>query len=154
MAHPQVGEIAPDFTLKDQDGQTVRLSDFRGRKNVLLAFFPLAFTPVCSCQIPQYREDLQKFNDLNTQVLAVSVDSVPAHKAWTQQLGGIPYPVLADFYPHGEVSRKYGILREEGFSERALFIIDKEGKVRFAQVHELKMQPDNSVVLDALKKLA
>ena len=154
MAIPHVGETAPDFTLKDQDGKEVKLSDFRGKKNVLLAFFPLAFTPVCSCQIPQYRDDIRKFEDVNTQVLAVSVDSVPAHKAWTDQMGGITYPVLADFYPHGDVAKKYGVLREQGFSERALFVIDKQGIVRFSQVHELKMQPDNNVVLAELKKLA
>ncbi len=153
MAIPKVGEDAPDFLLKDQDGKDVKLSDFRGKKNVLMAFFPLAFTPVCSCQIPQYREDLEKFNGLNTQVLAISVDSVPSHKAWTQQMGGIPYPVLADFYPHGDVAKKYGVLKEQGFSERALFIVDKQGRVRFAQVHELKMQPDNNVVINELKKL-
>ena len=153
MAIPKVGEDAPDFVLKDQDGKEVKLSDFRGKQNVLLAFFPLAFTPVCSCQIPQYREDLEKFNGLNTQVLAISVDSVPSHKAWTQQMGGIPYPVLADFYPHGDVAKKYGVLKEQGFSERALFIVDKQGKVRFAQVHDLKMQPDNNIVITELKKL-
>ena len=153
MTIPQVGEVAPDFVLKDQDGKDVKLSDFRGNKNVMLAFFPLAFTPVCSCQIPQYKTDLEKFAGLNTQILAVSVDSVPAHKAWTDQMGGIPYPVLADFYPHGVVAKKYGVLREQGFSERALFIIDKQGKVRFAQVHDLKSQPDNEVVLAELKKL-
>ncbi len=153
MTIPKVGEDAPDFLLKDQDGKDVKLSDFRGKQNVLLAFFPLAFTPVCSCQIPQYREDLEKFNGLNTQVLAISVDSVPSHKAWTQQMGGIPYPVLADFYPHGDVAKKYGVLKEQGFSERALFIVDKQGKVRFAQVHDLKMQPDNNVVINELKKL-
>jgi peroxiredoxin len=153
MAIPQVGETAPDFTMKDQDGKEVKLSDYRGRKNVLLAFFPLAFTPVCSCQIPQYKEDIQKFNDLNTQVLAVSVDSVPAHKAWTDQMGGINYPVLSDFYPHGDVAKKYGVLREQGFSERALFVIDKKGVVRFSQVHEMKLQPDNSLIIDEIRKL-
>jgi len=153
MAIPQPGEMAPDFTLKDQDGKEVKLSDYRGKQNVVLAFFPLAFTPVCSCQIPQYREDTQKFTDLNTQVLAVSVDSVPSHKAWVDSMGGINYPVLADFYPHGEVAKKFGVLREQGFSERALFIIDKSGKVAFSQVHEMKMQPDNNVVLAELKKL-
>ncbi|HZI95166.1 MAG TPA: peroxiredoxin [Patescibacteria group bacterium] len=153
MAIPQVGETAPDFTMKDQDGKEVKLSDYRGKKNVLLAFFPLAFTPVCSCQIPQYKEDIQKFNDLNTQVLAVSVDSVPAHKAWTDQMGGINYPVLSDFYPHGDVAKKYGVLREQGFSERALFVIDKKGVVRFSQVHEMKLQPDNSLIIDEIRKL-
>lgn len=153
MAIPQPGEEAPDFTLEDQDGEEVRLSAFRGNKNVLLAFFPMAFTPVCSHQIPQYREDLSKFSDLDTQILAISVDSVPAHKAWTEQLGGIPYPVLADFYPHGDVARKYGVLREQGFSQRALFIIDKQGIIRFSQVHELKLQPDNDKILAELKKL-
>ena len=153
MAIPQTGETAPDFTMKDQDGNDVKLSSFRGQKNVLLAFFPLAFTPVCSCQIPQYKEDLSKFSELGTQVLAVSVDSVPAHKAWTEQMGGIPYPVLSDFYPHGDTAKKYGVLTENGFSERALFIIDKTGTVRFSQVHELKKQPDNNLVLDELKKL-
>ena len=154
MAIPQVGETAPDFVMKDQDGKEVKLSDYRGSKNVLLAFFPLAFTPVCSCQIPQYKEDIQKFSDLNTQVLAVSVDSVPAHKAWTDQMGGINYPVLSDFYPHGEVAKKYGVLREQGFSERALFVIDKKGVVRFSQVHELKLQPDNNIILNEIKKLS
>ena len=153
MAIPQIGEVAPDFVMKDQDGKEVKLSDYRGKKNVMLAFFPLAFTPVCSCQIPSYRDDLKKFDDLNTQVLAVSVDSVPAHKAWTDQMGGINYPVLADFYPHGDVSKKYGILREQGFSERALFVIDRQGVIRFSQVHELKMQPDNNLILSELKKL-
>ena len=154
MAIPQIGETAPDFVMKDQDGKDVKLSDYRGSKNVLLAFFPLAFTPVCSCQIPQYKEDIQKFSDLNTQVLAVSVDSVPAHKAWTDQMGGINYPVLSDFYPHGEVARKYGVLREQGFSERALFVIDKKGVVRFSQVHEMKLQPDNNAIINELKKLS
>lgn len=154
MSIPKVGEQAPDFVLKDQDGKEVRLSDFRGKRNVLLAFFPLAFTPVCSCQIPQYREDLQKFADTDTQILALSVDSVPAHKAWAESLGGIPYPVLSDFYPHGDVAKKYGVLREQGFSERALFVVDKQGKIAFAQVHDLKLQPENDVVLDVLKKLA
>ena len=154
MAIPQAGETAPDFVMKDQNGKDVKLSDYRGSKNVLLAFFPLAFTPVCSCQIPQYKEDIQKFNDLNTQVLAVSVDSVPAHKAWTEQMGGINYPVLADFYPHGEVAKKYGVLREQGFSERALFVIDKKGVVRFSQVHEMKLQPDNNLIINELKKLS
>ena len=154
MAIPQAGEQAPDFTLKDQDGNDVRLSGFQGRKNVLLAFFPLAFTPVCSCQIPQYKEDLDKFGDVDAQVLAISVDSVPAHKAWTEQMGGIPYPVLADFYPHGDVAKKYGVLREQGIAERALFVVDKQGIIRFAQVHELKKQPDNNVVIEELKKLS
>lgn len=153
MAIPQPGETAPDFSLKDQNGKEVKLSDYRGKKNVMIAFFPLAFTPVCSCQIPQYREDIGKFTDLQTQLLAISVDSVPAHKAWVDSMGGIDYPVLADFYPHGEVARKYGVLREQGFSERALFLIDKQGTIRFSQIHDMKTQPDNNVVLAEIRKI-
>lgn len=153
MAALTPGTPAPDFKLKNYDGTEVSLSQFTGRKSVLLAFFPLAFTPVCSCQIPSYRDDLAKFEAADCQPIAVGISSVPAHKAWVESLGGSGIPVLSDFYPHGEVARKYGVLREEGFPERALFIIDKKGIVRFALVHELRKQPDNNVILEELKKL-
>lgn len=147
------GTSAPDFKLKNYDGTEISLAQFRGKKNVLLAFFPLAFTPVCSCQIPSYRDDLSKFESLECQPIAVGISSVPAHRAWVESLGGVSIPVLSDFYPHGEVARKYGVLREEGFPERSLFLIDKQGTIRYALVHELKKQPDNHLILDEIKKL-
>ena len=153
MAALSPGTPAPEFKLKNYDGTEVALSQFRGRKNVLLAFFPFAFTPVCSCQIPSYRDDLAKFEAADCQVLAIGISHVPAHKAWVESLGGVNVPVLSDFYPHGEVARKYGVLREEGFPERALFLIDKEGVVRFTHLSELRKQPDNQLILDELKKL-
>jgi peroxiredoxin len=147
------GTPAPDFTLKNFDGAEISLSQFRGRKNVLLAFFPLAFTPVCSCQIPSYRDDLARFESLNCQPMTVSISSVPAHKAWVESLGGVNIPVLSDFYPHGEVARKYGVLREEGFPDRSIFLIDRQGIIRYSRVHELRQQPDNNDLLEELGKL-
>lgn len=147
------GVQAPDFKLQNFDGKEISLADFRGQKNVLLAFFPLAFTPVCSCQIPAYRDDVAKFEAEDCQVLAVGISHVPAHKAWVESLGGVKVPVLSDFYPHGEVAKRYGVLREEGFPERALFLIDKAGVIRYASVGELGRQPDNRVVLQELRKL-
>ena len=144
---------APDFKLKNYDGTEMSLSQFRGKKNVLLAFFPLAFTPVCSCQIPSYRDDLSKFESLDCQPIAVGISPVPAHRAWVESLGGVNIPVLSDFYPHGEVARKYGVLREEGFPERSLFLIDKQGAIRYSLVHELKQQPDNKLILEEIRKL-
>jgi len=147
------GTPAPDFKLKNYDGTEVSLSQFRGKKNVLLAFFPFAFTPVCSCQIPSYRDDLSKFEALDCQPIAVGISPVPAHRAWVESLGGVNIPVLSDFYPHGEVARKYGVLREEGFPERSLFLIDKQGAIRYSLVHELKKQPDNNLILEEIRKL-
>jgi peroxiredoxin len=153
MAALVPGTPAPDFKLKNYDGTEVSLSQFRGKKNVLVAFFPLAFTPVCSCQIPSYRDDLARFEAADCQVLAIGISHVPAHKAWVESLGGVNLPVLSDFYPHGEVAKRYGVLREEGFPERALFLIDKQGTIRHAFVSEIRQQPDNQLILEELKKL-
>jgi peroxiredoxin len=149
----KVGDTAPDFSLRDQDGNSVSLSDFRGKKNVVLVFHPLAFTSICSTQMPGYNKELQTFEGLDTQVLGLSVDSSPAHRAWAEMLGGIDYPMLADFYPHGEVARKYGILRPEGISERATFVIDKEGKVRSIEVHDIGTLPDHQKMLATLRSI-
>jgi peroxiredoxin len=149
----KVGDPAPDFTLKDQDGNTVTLSSFRGKKNVVLIFHPLAFTSVCNVQMPGYNKELQTFEGLETQVLGLSVDSAPAHKAWAEMLGGIDYPMLADFHPHGEVSKRYGILRPEGFSERATFVIDTKGIVRGIEVHEIGTLPDHDKLLETLRSI-
>ena len=153
MAALAPGTPAPDFKLKNFDGTEFSLSQFRGKKKVLLAFFPLAFTPVCACQIPSYRDDLAQFDKLQCQPMAIGISSVPAHRAWVESLGGVNIPVLSDFYPHGEVARKYGVLREEGFPERSLFLIDLEGMIRYSQVHELKRQPDNALILEEIRKL-
>ncbi|PYQ14153.1 MAG: peroxiredoxin [Acidobacteria bacterium] len=147
------GTPAPNFTLKNFDGMEVTLSQFRGRKNVVLAFFPLAFTPVCSCQIPSYRDDLDRFESSDCQVLAIGIGHTAAHKAWVESLGGVTIPVLSDFYPHGEVAKKYGVLREEGFPERAVFLVDKQGVIRYSFVSELRRQPDNQILLEELGKL-
>ena len=153
MAALPPGTPAPEFTLKSHDGTEISLSQYRGKQNVLLAFFPLAFTPVCSCQIPSYRKDLGKFQALNCQPLAISIGAVPAHKAWVESLGGESIPILSDFYPHGDVARRFGVLREEGFPERALFLIDRQGVIRWSLVHELRKAPDNQFILEELRKL-
>jgi peroxiredoxin len=149
----KVGDKAPDFTLPDQNNNKVTLSSFQGKKNVVLVFHPLAFTSVCAVQMPGYSKERQSFEGVDTQVLGVSVDSAPAHKAWAEQLGGIDYPLLADFFPHGEVAKKYGILRPEGFSERATFVIDKKGIIRHIEVHEIGKVPDRAKLIEFLKSL-
>lgn len=149
----KVGDKAPDFTLADQSNNKVTLSSFAGKKNVVLIFHPLAFTSVCAIQMPGYSKERQTFDGLNTQVLGISVDSVPAHRAWAEQLGGIDYPMLADFYPHGEAAKKYGILRAEGYSERATFVIDEKGIIRFIEIHEIGTLPDQAKLIEVLKGL-
>ncbi|OEF98195.1 alkyl hydroperoxide reductase [Desulfuribacillus alkaliarsenatis] len=103
--------------------------------------------------MPSYEKEIQRFEGLNTQVVGVSVDSVPSHDAWQKSLGGISFPLCSDFYPHGEVTDKYGILRAEGISERALFVVDKEGIIRFIDVHPIEKQPNNEEIFAVLEKL-
>jgi len=109
--------------------------------------------------MPSYEDDLARFEEFDTQVLGISVDSVHSHNAWQKSIGGISYPLCADFYPHGEVAEKYGVLRTNkgepayGASERALFIIDKEGIIRFIDVHPIGEQPDNEELFEVLRKL-
>ncbi len=103
--------------------------------------------------MPSYEDDLSKFEEYDTQVLGISVDSIPSHEAWQKSLGGISYPLCSDFWPHGEVAQKYGVLRDEGMTERALFVIDKEGVVRFIDVHPIDQQPDNEEIFEVLRKL-
>lgn len=109
--------------------------------------------------MPSYEDDLSRFEEFDTQVLGISVDSIPSHEAWQKSIGGISYPLCSDFYPHGEVAEKFGVLRKDpnnppyGVAERALFIIDKEGIVRFIDVHPLDRQPDNEELFDVLRKL-
>lgn len=148
-----VGDRAPEFRLPSHLDRTIGLGDFRGQ-NVLLAFFPYAWTPVCTHQIPAYQADLARFQELDTQVLGISVDPVPTLKAWAEHLGGIDYPLLSDFWPHGAVASAYGVLRPEGHTERAIFIVDRDGVLRYVDVHEIDDQPDNEVVLAELRRIA
>lgn len=103
--------------------------------------------------MPSYELDLFKFEGYNTQVLGISIDHVPCLEAWSESLGGISYPLLSDFWPHGETARKYGVFREDGRSERALFIVDKEGIVRYVDVHDIDEQPDNEELFNVLRQL-
>lgn len=103
--------------------------------------------------MPSYEDDLSRFEEFDTQVLGISVDSIPSHEAWQKSIGGISYPLCSDFNPHGEVSKKFGVLREQGMAERALFIIDKNGVVQFIDVHPIDKQPDNEELFEVLRKL-
>ncbi|MGH8907604.1 MAG: peroxiredoxin [Egibacteraceae bacterium] len=131
----QVGDVAVDFTLLNQDGRAVTLSGFRGQRSVLLVFYPLAFSHVCSGEMCQVREDLSHYQNDDTQVLAVSVDSVHALKAWADA-EGFAFPLLSDFWPHGAVAQAYGVFDAElGFANRGTFLIDRGGVVRFTEVN-------------------
>jgi alkyl hydroperoxide reductase subunit AhpC len=103
--------------------------------------------------MPAYEEDTPEFDRYDAQVLGISIDSVFSNKAWAKSLGGISYPLLSDFWPHGMVALKYGVLRAEGFTERAIFIVDKQGKIRYIDVHPIGDQPKNSVLFEELKKI-
>ncbi|MEU0332942.1 peroxiredoxin [Streptomyces sp. NPDC006193] len=149
----QVGDKAPDFELKDNHGRTVRLSDLRGEKNVVLLFYPFAFTGVCTGELCELRDNLPRFTDRDTQLLAVSNDSVPTLRVFAEQ-EGLEYPLLSDFWPHGNVSRAYGVFDEDkGCAVRGTFIIDKEGVVRWTVVNGLPDARDLNDYIQALDTL-
>jgi len=146
-----VGQPAPEFALKDQSQKEVRLSDFRG-KNVVLIFYPLDFSPVCTNEHACFVNDLKQFEQLNAQVLGLSVDSAWAHKAFAEKMG-IQYPLLADFNPRGAVADKFGVyLAEKGITGRAIVIIDKDGKVSWIKNYDIPVLPDVKEVSAALAK--
>ncbi|MFH1699852.1 MAG: peroxiredoxin [Candidatus Zixiibacteriota bacterium] len=149
----KVGEMAPDFTLPSHLGKKITLSDFRGQKNVVLAFYPLNWTPICSGQIPGYQEELKRFEALNAQVLAISVDSVPSHESWAYSMGGIDYPLLSDFWPHGEVAERYGALTDMGYTERMILVIDREGIIKYIDHHDLEEEPNIEELFKNLAEL-
>jgi peroxiredoxin (alkyl hydroperoxide reductase subunit C) len=129
----EVGAEAPDFVLKDQNNQELRLSSFRGRRTVLLVFYPLAFTGTCQGELSAVRDGLGDFVNDQVQVLTVSVDSPYSHKVWADQQG-YTFPLLADFWPHGAVASAYGVFNaDRGFANRGTFIIDQTGIVRYAE---------------------
>ncbi|MFE0382817.1 peroxiredoxin [Streptomyces bungoensis] len=146
----QVGDKAPDFELRDNHGRSVKLSEFRGEKNVVLLFYPFAFTGVCTGELCELRDNLPSFSDRDTQLLAVSNDSIHTLRVFAEQ-EGLEYPLLSDFWPHGNVSRAYGVFDEDkGCAVRGTFIIDKEGVVRWTVVNGL---PDARDLNDYVKAL-
>ncbi len=132
-----VGDEAPDFELMDQDRNPVRLSSYRGEKNVIVVFYPLAFTGVCEGELCAIRDSIADFSGDDVQTLAISVDSGPVHAKWAQEQG-YTFPLLADFWPHGEVARQYGVFEENiGLALRGTFIVDKQGKVAYKVVNAI-----------------
>jgi len=149
----KVGEMAPEFVLKDQHKAEHRLSELKG-KRVLLAFHPLAWTPVCGDEIRILEEHYDAFQELNCVPFSISVDSPTAKLAWADSMGIKRLPMLSDFWPHGAYSEKMGLLRKaNGFSERANVIIDEDGKVAWLKVYEVPETPDISEVLDILGEM-
>ena len=149
----EVGAEAPEFELKDNHGRTVRLSDFRGEKNVVLLFYPFAFTGVCTGELCELRDNLPKFVNDDTQLLAVSNDSIHTLRVYGEQ-EGLEFPLLSDFWKHGDASRAYGVFDEEkGCAVRGTFIIDKEGVVRWKVVNNIPDARDQAEYLKALAAL-
>ena len=131
----ELGTAAPDFTLKDQNNVEVTLSTFRGQKNVLVVFYPLAFTGTCQGELNQVRDNAGDFVTDDVQVLTISVDSPYAHKVWAER-EGFDFPLLSDFWPHGEVAREYGVFNDKfGFANRGTFLVDRAGLVRFIEIN-------------------
>ena len=149
----KIGEPAPDFTLPSISGEDVTLSDYRGKKHVVLSFVPAAFTPVCSDQWPGYNIVKGLFEENEAILLGITVDNIPTLYAWTQQMGQLWFPVLSDFWPHGAVASRYGVLRSDGVSERALFVIDKAGVLRAIHVADIKVRTNLELRAVELKKL-
>ena len=151
--HLKVGMKAPDFTLQSVAGEKISLRQYRGKKNVVISFVPAAWTPVCSDQWPGYNITKSFFDKNDAVLIGITVDNIPTLYAWTKEMGGLWFPVLSDFYPHGAVSKKYGILRSNGVSERALFVIDKKGIIRYIDVHDINERPHLEVLVKELEKL-
>ncbi|MGE5139330.1 MAG: peroxiredoxin [Rudaea sp.] len=147
------GTTAPDFSLPDAGGQRLSLADFRGR-NIVLVFYPLDWSPACSDQLSLYQSELEEFENLDTQLVGISVDSIYSHGAWAA-VRGISFPLLSDFHPKGEVARRYHVYREsDGFCERALYVIDPGRVIRYAYVSpELHKVPNIYDLFERLRQL-
>ena len=138
----KVGDRAPDFALPAVSGGKVTLSQYYGKKNVVISFVPAAWTPVCSDQWPSYNAVKKKvFDKYDAILIGITLDNIPTLFAWTRQMGKLWFHVLSDFWPHGAVADRYGVLRSDGMSERALFLIDKRGIIRYLTVHNINKKP-------------
>ncbi len=149
----KVGRKAPDFTLKAISGKTVSLKDYKGKRNVVLSFVPAAWTPVCSDQWPGYNIVKHLFEENNAILLGITVDNIPTLHAWTRQMGDLWFDVLSDFWPHGGVASKYGVLRSDGTAERAIIIVDKKGMIRYIDVHDINERPPLESIIQQLELL-
>jgi peroxiredoxin len=147
------GDKAPDFILPSISGNKVTLSEFRGKRNVVLSFVPAAWTPVCSQQWPGYNIAKDIFDKSDAVLIGISVDNIPTLYAWTKQMGELWFPVVSDFWPHGAVAKTYGVLRDDGTTERALFIIDKQGIIRYIDVHDINTMPKLEDLAKELEKV-
>lgn len=153
MSAPAVGDEAPDFELRDQHGQTHRLSGYRGRTNVLLVFYPFAFTGVCTGELCALRDDFDVPRRDDVTVLAISCDAVGSLRAFAER-DRIDFPLLSDFWPHGRVATSYGVFNEVlGAAERGSFLIDREGVVRWTTRTELGQARDIADYEKALAQL-
>ena len=149
----KVGDPAPNFTLPAVNGGKVMLSHYFGKKNVILSFVPAAWTSVCSQQWPDFNRSRDTFEKNDALLFGITADNIPSLFAWIKQMGGLWFPVLSDFWPHGEVAAKYGVLRSDGMTERAIFVIDKKGIIRYIDVHDINERPLLVVVMLELNKL-
>lgn len=150
----RVGDQAPDFTLPAISGDKVALCQYLGKKNVVISFVPAAWTPVCSDQWPGYNAVKEfVFDKYDAVLIGITVDNIPTLFAWTNQMGTLWFPVLSDFWPHGATADKYGVLRTDGTSERALFVVDKKGIIRYIDVHDINHRPPLEHLVRELEKL-
>jgi peroxiredoxin len=148
----EVGDVAPDFTLKDENGQEHMLSGLRG-KQVVLSFHPQAWTRVCTIQMQDLEKHKADLDGLGAVALGISVDGQPCKKAWAQAIGVKDTALLCDFWPHGGVAIRYGVFFDDfGFSKRAVFIVDEEGVVTFKKVYPTKQVPDIMEILENLEE--
>ncbi len=149
----KVGQVAPDFTLKAVSRKIISLKDYYGKKNIVISFVPAAWTPVCSDQWPGYNIVKDIFDNYDSILLGITVDNIPTLYSWTNQMGKLWFEVLSDFWPHGAVAEKFGVLRSDGVAERALFVIDKKGIIRYIDVHNINQRPPLEELIRELEKL-
>ncbi|MDP9338059.1 MAG: peroxiredoxin [Acidobacteriota bacterium] len=148
-----VGQAAPDFTLKDQSQKDVKLSDFAGKKNVVLVFYPLDWSPTCTSEHVCFVNEMKSFEQLDAEVLGVSVDSVWSHKAYAEKMN-IHYSLLADFNPRGAMAEKYGVyLTDKGITSRSIVIINRQGKIAWIKNYDIPVVPDLKEVSAALQQV-
>lgn len=149
-----VGQVAPDFTLNTINAESITLSQYRGKKRVVLSFVPAAWTPVCSDQWPGYNISRRLFEEHGAVLLGISVDNIPTLHAWVKQMGQLWFEVLSDFWPHGGVAAKYGVLRGDGTAERALIFIDLDGRISDVKVTDINVRPPLEDIVKSLRAMS